>query len=121
MSMMISSHAVSAQIEIGKGTTFFHHGLGCCILNETIIGENCKIFQNVTIGNSFGNTNKCKKGGATVGNNCMIGAGSVIIGSVHIGNNVSIGANAVVLEDIPDNAVAVGVPAVIKKYKMTEE
>ena len=51
----------------------------------------------------------------------MIGAGVAIIGAVKIGNNVSVGANAVVLEDIPDNAVVAGIPAVVKKYKTVEE
>lgn len=41
----------------------------------------------------------------------IIGAGAVILGNIHIGNNVRIGANAVVTHDIPDNSVAVGVPA----------
>lgn len=41
----------------------------------------------------------------------MIGAGAVILGNIRIGNNVRIGANAVVTHDIPDNSVAVGVPA----------
>lgn len=50
-------------------------------------------------------------GYCTVGDNCMIGAGAVILGNVSIGNNVFIGANAVVTHDIPDNCVAVGVPA----------
>ena len=47
VSMMISSHAVSAQIRIGKGSKFYHHGLGCVVLQTTLIGCNCKIFQNV--------------------------------------------------------------------------
>lgn len=50
-------------------------------------------------------------GGITIGDNVMIGAGAVLLGDLKIGSNVSIGANAVVLQDIPDNCVAVGVPA----------
>lgn len=53
ISMIISSHAISAQIEIGEGTKFFHHGLGCVVLQTVTIGKNCKIFQNVTFGNRF--------------------------------------------------------------------
>ena len=48
------------------------------------------------------------------GNNVDIGTGAKILGSIRIGNNVIIGANAVVLMDVPDNSLAVGVPAVIK-------
>lgn len=43
----------------------------------------------------------------------MIGAGAVIIGDIRIGNNVKIGANAVVITDLPDDSIAVGVPAKI--------
>jgi serine O-acetyltransferase len=49
-----------------------------------------------------------------VGNNVDIGAGAKLLGPIRIGDNVHIGANAVVLRDVPDNSVAVGVPAVVK-------
>ncbi len=48
------------------------------------------------------------------GNNVDIGTGAKVLGSIRIGNNVIIGANAVVLVDVPDNCLAVGVPATIK-------
>ena len=51
--------------------------------------------------------------GARIGNNCMIGAGAVILGNIVIGDNVKIGANAVVLKDIPDNCTVVGIPGKI--------
>lgn len=54
LSMCISSHAVSGKIKIGNNSKFYHHALGCTVLSTTVIGENCKIFQNVTIGNTFG-------------------------------------------------------------------
>ena len=70
LSMMISSHAVSAQIEIGEGSRFWHHGLGCVVLETVHIGRNCIIFQNVTFGNTFSKTvEKCalpeRRGGGT--------------------------------------------------------
>lgn len=56
-----------------------------------------------------------------LGDNVSVGAGANIIGPVHIGNNAVIGAGAVVISDIPENAVAVGVPAkVIKILNKTE-
>lgn len=56
------------------------------------------------------------RGGVPViGNNVHIGAGAVLLGDISIGNNVFIGANAVVLEDIPNDSIAVGIPARIKK------
>ncbi len=53
------------------------------------------------------------KGGPTIGDNVVIGAGACILGEIKIGNNVNIGANAVVLTDIPDNCTVVGVPGKI--------
>lgn len=114
ISMMLSSHAVSAEIEIGDGSKFWHHGLGCVAWSGVHIGNNCKIFQNVTFGNKFGI--QIENRGGHVGDNCVIGAGAVILGHITIGNDVSIGANAVVNRDIPDHCMAVGVPArIIRK------
>lgn len=53
----------------------------------------------------------------TIGNNVHIYAGAVVFGGIKIGNNVTIGANSVVDKPVPDNAVAVGIPAKILKYK----
>lgn len=63
-----------------------------------------------------GNRKLTSKGGITIGDNVWIGDKATILGNVHIGNNVIIGANSVVTSDIPDNCIAVGVPAkIIKK------
>ena len=72
-----------------------------------MIGKNCTIFQGVTIGSIRG----IKGGVPTIGDNVIIFAGAKIIGNVKIGNNTVIGANAVVTHNIPDNSVAVGIPA----------
>ena len=58
---------------------------------------------------------KTPRGIPIIGDNVRICAGAVVLGDIIIGNNVTIGANAVVLKDVPDNCIAVGVPAVIKK------
>ena len=55
-----------------------------------------------------------------IGNNVDIGAGAKVLGNIRIGNNVVIGANAVVLIDVPDNSLAVGVPAIIKQRSSSE-
>lgn len=91
----------------GVNIPHFH---GIVIHQDTIIGENTLIYQNVTIGGRNG------KAGVTIGKNCIISAGSCILGKVTIGDNVKIGANAVVISDIPDNCTAVGIPAKIVKY-----
>lgn len=72
-----------------------------------MIGKNCTIFQCVTIGSIKG------EGAPKIGDNVVISSGAKVIGRVTIGNNVMIGANAVVVHDLPDNAVAGGVPAKI--------
>lgn len=93
--------------QIGEGF-FIDHGMGVVIGETTIIGDNCLLYQGVTLGG----TGKDKgKRHPTLGDNVMVGAGAKILGPIHIGNNVKIAANAVVLKDIPDNSTAVGVPA----------
>ena len=77
------------------------HGLyGIIISHNAIIGENCTIFHQVTIGEGVG-------GAPTIGDNCYIGAGAKIIGDIKIGNNVKIGANCIICEDIPDDTTVV--------------
>ena len=98
------------QADIGEGTLIGYQGIGVVIHKRTVIGKNCHISQNVTFGGGGG-----PEGVPTVGDNVTIGAGAVLLGGIHVGNNVKIGANAVVLMDIPDNAVAVGVPAKVIK------
>lgn len=85
------------------------HGLhGIYISRYAKIGANCRIYQNVTIG---------EVGGAApqIGDCCLIGAGAVIIGGIKIGNNVKIGAGAVVSSDMPDNCTVVAQPPRIIK------
>lgn len=97
------------KLKSGGGVDVPHYH-GIVIHQETIIHDNCKIYQNVTIGGNG------KTWGAEIGENTIIGAGACILGAVKIGKNVKIGANAVVLADVPDNCTAVGVPAqIIKK------
>lgn len=93
--------------EIGAGLYIKHFG-GIIIHPEVRIGKNCTLCQGVTIGISERGT---KAGVPVIGDNVYIGPGAKIFGSVRIGNDVAIGANAVVNKDLPDNSVAVGVPA----------
>lgn len=96
---------------IGKGLRIYHYS--CIVINpKTVIGENCSLRHGVTIGNRKSNDD-CP----VIGNNCNIGAGAKILGNIKIGDNVSIGANAVVLSDVPDNSIAVGIPARIISKK----
>jgi len=92
---------------IGKGL-FIDHGTGVVIGETAVIGDNCVIYQGVTLGGTGKDTGKRHP---TLGNNVMVGAGAKILGPFRVGNNVKIAAGAVVLNEIPDNATAVGVPA----------
>ena len=85
-----------------------HHSTWFLYNNAKKIGENCHIYQQVTIG--FNGTEQ-----PVIGNNVRICCGAKVIGGVNIGNNVVIGANAVVVKDVPDNVVVAGVPAKIIK------
>ncbi|PHR49470.1 MULTISPECIES: serine acetyltransferase [Cycloclasticus] len=88
------------------GGLLIPHPNGIVIHPNSLIGVNCLIHQQVTIG-----VNRNSNKPPTIGGHVDIGAGAKIIGNVKIGNHVQIGANAVVLEDIPDNSISVGVPA----------
>lgn len=105
---------------IGKGF-FIDHGIGVVIGETAEIGENCLLYQGVTLG---GTGKEKGKRHPTLGNNVVVGAGTKILGAITIGDNVKIGANSVVLQPVPRNAIVVGVPGrVIKKkiVKMLDE
>lgn len=90
---------------IGEGTNLSLAGLGTAIHPDTVIGRDCIIGQNVTLGGRAG-----KNAAPIIGNNVFIGPGAKCLGG-KIGNNVVVGANAVVVSEIPDNCVVAGVPA----------
>ncbi len=92
---------------IGKGL-FIDHGMGVVIGETTEIGDNCTIYQNVTLG---GTGKEHGKRHPTLGNNVLIGSGAKVLGPFRVGDNARVAAGAVVLEEVPDNATAVGVPA----------
>lgn len=106
---MESKNLASLGIALGYGTTFgsipqLPHGIQGIIINPySIIGKNCTIFHDVTIGNDY----KDIKNAPIIGDNVLIGAGAKIIGKIKIGNNVRVGAGAIVAIDIPDNATVV--------------
>lgn len=98
-----------------KGIPILPHGLhGVFISKNASIGMNVTIFHQVTIG-SIQTEGSKHMGSPTIGDNVLIGAGAKILGGITIGNNVKIGANSVVLDDIPDNAVVIGVPGRVIK------
>ncbi|MBQ4137679.1 MAG: serine O-acetyltransferase [Clostridia bacterium] len=97
---------------IGKGL-FIDHGSGVVIGETAVIGDNCTIYQGVTLGGTGKHTGKRHP---TLGNNVMVGAGAKVLGPFTVGDNSKIAAGAVVLDAIPENSTAVGIPArVIKR------
>ena len=97
--------------KIGKNL-FIDHGMGVVIGETAIIGNNCTIYQNATLGGTGKQHNKRHP---TLGNNVVVGAGAKVLGNITIGNNVKIGANAIVLKDVPSDCTVVGIGRVIAK------
>lgn len=97
--------------QIGKGL-FIDHGNGVIIGETTIIGDNCTLYQGVTLG---GTGKEQGKRHPTLGNNVMVSAGAKVLGSFKIGDNSKIGAGSVVLEEVPANSTVVGVPGRVVK------
>ena len=99
-----SAHRHGGYIGTGAeiaGIPSLPHGLhGIYISRYASIGTNCRIYQNVTIG-------EVDHMAPRIGDNCLIGAGAVMIGKIRIGDNVKIGAGAVVSSNIPDNCTVV--------------
>lgn len=102
--------SIVTQSDIEPRTTFgkrlmLPHPNGVVIHEDAVIGDDCMIMQQVTIG-MIGDGEV-----PTIGNRVYIGAGAKIIGKLSVGDGARIGANAVVVEDVPPGCTAVGVPA----------
>lgn len=92
---------ISNKVTIGFGTMIYYNAI---ITHDCFIGEFVEISPNATI-----------LGGCSIGNYTHIGANATILPNIKIGKNVIVGAGSVVTKDLPDNYLAMGVPAVIKK------
>lgn len=97
--------------KIGRGL-LIDHGSGVVIGETAEIGDNCLIYQGVTLG---GTGKDHGKRHPTLGDNVMVGSGAKILGPFKVGDGAKVAANAVVLEEVPPYTTAVGVPARIAK------
>jgi serine O-acetyltransferase len=86
---------------------FIDHGLGIIIGETSIVGDDCTLYQGVTLG---GTGKESGKRHPTLRNGVFVGAGAKILGNITIGENCRVGAGSVVLHNVPDNSTIVGVP-----------
>ncbi len=110
---VITGVTIRPRARIGQGLYITHIG-SIHIGAHVVIGENCNISQEVTIGVGGRGANR---GSPTIGNRVFIAPGAKLFGPIVIGDDVAIGANAVVTKSLPDRAVAVGIPAEIMSYE----
>jgi serine O-acetyltransferase len=92
--------------EIGR-RFFIDHGMGVVIGETAIVGDDVTLYQGVTLG---GTGKEQGKRHPTIGANVVIGTGARVLGNIRVGENCRIGANSVVLRSVPDNSTVVGVP-----------
>ena len=100
-------------IEIHPGAKLGHrlvidHGMGIVIGETAEIGDDCLLYQGVTLGGTGKETGKRHP---TIGNNVLVGSGAKVLGPFKVGDNSRVAANSVVLREIPENSTAVGSPA----------
>ena len=107
LTRIITAVDINPGAQIGSGV-FFDHATGLVIGETAIIGDNCLIYQGVTLG---GVSLKHGKRHPTLQNGVVVGAGAKVLGNITIGENSKIGANSVVIKDVEPNCTAVGVPA----------
>ncbi len=98
---------------IGKGLVI-DHGTGVVIGETAEIGDNCTLYQGVTLG---GTGKDVGKRHPTLGDNVLVGAGAKVLGPIMIESNSKVAANAVVLKDLPQNSTAVGIPARVARIE----
>ncbi len=106
-------------IEIHPGVVigrrfFIDHGMGVVIGETTEIGDDCTIYQGVTLGGTSWNPGKRHP---TLANDVVVGAGAKVLGPFTVGEGARIGSNAVVVKEVPPGCTAVGVPGKLVKCK----
>lgn len=106
MVQILTGIELPCEVPVGRNFRIDHFG-DIVISGYASFGDDCIIRNGVTVGLK----NIEEKTAPKIGNGVNIGAGAKILGKITIGNNVDIGANAVVITSVPDNSIAVGIPA----------
>ncbi len=111
-------------IEIHPGATigrrvFIDHGFGVVIGETAEVGDDCTIYQGVTLGGT--SLNKGAKRHPTLGRGAIIGAGAQVLGGFTVGEGAKVGSNAVVVKEVPAGATAIGNPARIIQKDIHDE
>ena len=106
-------------IEIHPGAkigrrVFIDHGMGVVIGETAEVGDDCTIYQGVTLGGT--SLYRGEKRHPTLGKGVVVGAGAKVLGGFTVGEGARIGSNAVVIDDVPPRSTAVGVPARIVRH-----
>jgi serine O-acetyltransferase len=115
MVQIITGIELPCEAEVGCNFVIDHFG-GIIISGDAKFGDNCRIRNGVVVGLRHVEDKRAP----VIGDNVDIGSGAKLLGPIRIGNNVLIGANAVVMVDVPDNSIAVGVPAVVKPRRASD-
>lgn len=110
LNVVLTGAELTPGCQIGP-SLIIRHPSGIVIGVGAVIGANCTLLHQVTLGEIAGDGSDPEHRYPVVGDNVVISAGAKLIGRIHVGDNTVIGANAVVLQDVPPNCVAVGVPA----------
>jgi len=124
--LFFNDHRLATACDITRGIFYlskkkvkFPHPIGIVIGMKVELGENCIIYQNVTLGTKdIFDFNVANAKYPKIGNNVTICANSIVFGDITIGNNVVIGAASMITQNVPDNCVIAGNPArIIKMLK----
>ena len=110
-------------IDIHPGATigrrfFIDHGMGVVIGETTQIGDDCLLYQGVTLG---GTSSKKEKRHPTLGRGVVVGAGAKVLGNITLGNYSKVGAGSVVVDNVPEHATVVGIPGHVVIQKVYDE
>ncbi len=96
---------------------FIDHGMGVVVGETSVIGDDCTLYQGVTLG---GTSWEKVKRHPTLGNNVVVGAGAKVLGPINISDGARIGSNSVVVKDVPAGATVIGIPGHTVKPRTDE-